>query len=697
MLKRHPRPLTGLLVAALVLGCRPPDAGRGDTAAHAFLALAAAEDARPAGGRNLETLVEGEDAASPPLRAAAVRALGRLEDPGVLERIEPLLDDPDPGVRAEAANALAQSVSRGSGHIVVPPLLVRMDVERDPWVRGVLARSLGRLAVDGDVRNEVALSLLALTRSGNGSDPPQDQLLGAVLGIESFARRERGHPLGAALGARLRSLAEYRDVAADSLTAARIREVAVLALGASGDLDTHDIGGSLADPAWQVRRVAAARLLTTDRATRDELIAISLGDPSAPVRMEGVRAMARSPADRLDCGRLLSKAASDPDTGVRLAALDGLARPCSELAAETRFLTETAASLVPGDRLHWHAPAHALVALARVDPRAARSLIAPFATHADPFVRMYAARAAGPAGAGSVLAGLVDDSVSNVRTEAVRQLADVRGREADTVLVRVLGSADEPQLLLTTAQLLAGTPLRTEATEAALSTLARVSKTRRETLRDARLALLDLVETAGDEHDLPRLEPYLLDYDPAVADKAAAVMKSWTGDPYLAAPRRARRLALPTAHELRAMEHGTVVLHMARGGTIDIRLLPLVAPTNAWRLYQQARDGTLDGLTFHRVVANFVIQGGSLDANEYSGHGAFTRDELGLTAQWRGTVGLSTRGRDTGDGQFYVNLVDDVRLDHDYTVLGVVTSGMDVVDAVLEGDVIERAEVDPGS
>jgi peptidyl-prolyl cis-trans isomerase B (cyclophilin B) len=56
---------------------------------------------------------------------------------------------------------------------------------------------------------------------------------------------------------------------------------------------------------------------------------------------------------------------------------------------------------------------------------------------------------------------------------------------------------------------------------------------------------------------------------------------------------------------------------------------------------------------------------------------------------------VSTRGRDTGDGQIYVNLVDNVRLDHDYTILGTVVGGLDVVDAVREGDVIERAEVRP--
>ena len=59
----------------------------------------------------------------------------------------------------------------------------------------------------------------------------------------------------------------------------------------------------------------------------------------------------------------------------------------------------------------------------------------------------------------------------------------------------------------------------------------------------------------------------------------------------------------------------------------------------------------------------------------------------------RGTVGISTRGRDTGDAQIFVNLVDSPRLDHLYTVFGTVIDGMDVVDGVLEGDVIERVEL----
>ncbi|HXV85993.1 MAG TPA: peptidylprolyl isomerase, partial [Gemmatimonadales bacterium] len=109
-----------------------------------------------------------------------------------------------------------------------------------------------------------------------------------------------------------------------------------------------------------------------------------------------------------------------------------------------------------------------------------------------------------------------------------------------------------------------------------------------------------------------------------------------------------------------------------------------------------ARAGTFDGLTFHRVVPNFVIQGLSPGANEYAGDAPYTRDELVMDSHLRGTVGISTRGRDTADNQIFVNLVDNVRLDYNYTIIGEVVEGMEVVEGIMEGDVVERVRVEDG-
>jgi cyclophilin family peptidyl-prolyl cis-trans isomerase len=100
-----------------------------------------------------------------------------------------------------------------------------------------------------------------------------------------------------------------------------------------------------------------------------------------------------------------------------------------------------------------------------------------------------------------------------------------------------------------------------------------------------------------------------------------------------------------------------------------------------------------DGLTFHRVEPSFVIQGGSPGANEYAGDGPFMRDELGGLHR-RGTIGISTRGRDTGDAQIFVNLVDNPRLDFEYTVFAHVSPDeMAAVDEIQEGARIRRIRV----
>jgi len=129
------------------------------------------------------------------------------------------------------------------------------------------------------------------------------------------------------------------------------------------------------------------------------------------------------------------------------------------------------------------------------------------------------------------------------------------------------------------------------------------------------------------------------------------------------------------------------------GGSFTVHLRGDVAPIMAALILALARSHYYDGLTWQRVEPDFVIQGGSPGANEYIGNKRFVRDELGTVPHVRGTVGMSTRGHDTGDAQWFVNLRDNLRLDRDYSVFGEVVDGIEVVDDILEGDVIARIEV----
>ena len=159
--------------------------------------------------------------------------------------------------------------------------------------------------------------------------------------------------------------------------------------------------------------------------------------------------------------------------------------------------------------------------------------------------------------------------------------------------------------------------------------------------------------------------------------------------------RRCRSQSDLDADDLRRLAAPRARITIRGVGTFDLALFTPQAPATVLRFARLAEAGYYNGLTFHRVVPNFVIQGGSPGANEYVGDARFMRDEVGLWPHVRGAVGISTRGRDTGDAQIFVDLVDNPRLDHDYTVFAQVLNGIDVVDQILEGDVIERIEIIP--
>ena len=105
-----------------------------------------------------------------------------------------------------------------------------------------------------------------------------------------------------------------------------------------------------------------------------------------------------------------------------------------------------------------------------------------------------------------------------------------------------------------------------------------------------------------------------------------------------------------------------------------------------------ARRGYFDGLTFHRVVPGFVVQGGDPRGDGNGGPGFALRDEIGERPYGRGVVGMALSGKDTGGSQLFVTLAPAPHLDGRYTVFGWVASGMDVVDKIRPGDVIEKVE-----
>jgi cyclophilin family peptidyl-prolyl cis-trans isomerase len=128
-------------------------------------------------------------------------------------------------------------------------------------------------------------------------------------------------------------------------------------------------------------------------------------------------------------------------------------------------------------------------------------------------------------------------------------------------------------------------------------------------------------------------------------------------------------------------------------GTIQIELAVLDAPLTVENIVQLARTGFFNGLSMHRVVPNFVVQTGDPRGDGEGGPGYTIRDELNELPYLRGTVGMALDWADTGGSQFFITRSPQPHLDAKYTVIGRVVNGMDVVDNIAQGDILQRMRV----
>lgn len=118
------------------------------------------------------------------------------------------------------------------------------------------------------------------------------------------------------------------------------------------------------------------------------------------------------------------------------------------------------------------------------------------------------------------------------------------------------------------------------------------------------------------------------------------------------------------------------------------------APGTVANFVKLSKEGFYDGLTFHRVIPGFVIQGGCPQGTGVGGPGYQIKCELDGDNQYhdRGVLSMAHAGRDTGGSQFFIchNRENTSHLDRVHTVFGKVFEGLDIVDQIREGDKIEK-------
>jgi cyclophilin family peptidyl-prolyl cis-trans isomerase/HEAT repeat protein len=661
------------LASAVLVGIWPSAFGIESDSPYRILV---AEDARAPTQADLDIILDGTKSSDPAVRRAAVRALGRLERPDLLERIAPLLEDPDAAVRREAANAAGQSVFSVSGTEVrraAALLTERLAGEPDTAVRGVILQTIGRLEHSTE---DVAAIERTFVRwydpsKWSVSRRPIAEVDGAVRGLSRmFARRPNVTRTPApetvkALEEGVRRAFPTVGAAMEAERYGRVRRLAVQTLGASAALSEDAAVFASTDRDWQVRRLAVQHGAALPGGVARSLAA--LRDSSPHVRFEALRVLGQS--STVPCQAIIPLA-RDRNPHVARRAVATLAQPCAgaDPAAALPSLASIASEPARDQEGRWHLGASALGSLATACARGgsqqklrpcdrAPELVRAHARSRVWQTRMYAARAAGTASDVQTLRALARDSHPNVREAAIESLGARKPREDDALIVEAL-DADDYQLVLTAARLLKDSP-HPGVGPALRAAFDRLSAKHSDTARDPLTAISEALAPHGIEAPVPSSSP----------KTAPFTSEELTG--LLARPHRA-------------------TVTMASGGSFELALMPEQAPATVARFVRLARQRVYDGLTFHRVEPNFVIQGGSPGANEYTGHDPYMRDEVGLVSHDRGTLGISTRGHDTGDAQIFINLVDNPRLDHRYTVFAQVIRGMEVVDSIVEGDAIAR-------
>jgi peptidyl-prolyl cis-trans isomerase B (cyclophilin B) len=649
-----------------------------------LIGVLALEDARAPLPEDLRALVSLARSGTVAVQRAAVRALGRLERRDVITDLLPYLQARDAGVAEEAASALLLA-SRGEGLPgVSPEQQIQAVMGGLSAAAGVEAsyRALGRLPYTNASQFRQAERHLADAISSRTA--PR---IAAIRGLESLARLNRKLlPFEDATVERLRAIATGRTNTAD------VRRNAMAALSSSLGADTVTVETAMKDDDPEVRRLAAVALAgagsAIDGPRRVELLRDALSDRSPLVRLEALKGWVRRGVPDQGCA-LVMGALGDQDPNVFLYAIDALGDQCKDDILVTDRLTAEARS--PSASGAWQREAHALVALAKRAPDRATLAMTGFSGHTRWPVRMYAARAAGLMNDTALLTRFALDEEDNVREAALPPLRRLLGAASDDAFIAALGR-DDYQLLRTAARELKGSQPSQALASALAGALDRVSDEKKETSRDPRMALIERLGELGSERDASLVRPLLRDFDPVVAAAAADLLKHWASEAIVVDPQLLPRLPLPTEREL--SEDVEAVVTMESGRTFTLRFATLQAPLARTRFIRQSRAGYYDGLTFHRVVANAFIQGGSPRANEYAGDRLYMRDELGLEMHTRGSVGISTRGRDTGDAQIFINLVDNPFLDYEYTVFARVCDGMDAVDRIQEGDRIRRVQIE---
>ena len=584
---------------------------------------------------------------APVVRGAAAIALGRIQNRGSVAALTAALRDKAVNVRAEAAFALGLIGDSTAAHALVACL----DKETVPTVRERVVTALGMVGA-----RSASPALARSLRAPRGSErdaaalaaarSKDSTLVEALSTAARDARPETRWRIAYALGriGDRRGAPALRRLSTDKIEIVRYQ--AARALGDVGDsTSSARLVALLADPAWRVR-VNAIHALGVLKARRDaRSLRPLLQDEHPHVRWEA--ALALGAVGDSGAAPALAKALDDSATGVVQAAALSLLKIQGEKAVPT---IAPALDLLPGflrsGLMEALGPVPGPMALEILLSRAKDSTDAPQSAGAASGLGQRPADAAAAIPVLRLLLGARDYTVVCSAAEALGTLKDSTSVPALAALMRRSNGPDDADIRASAA-----TALASLKTAAALDALRPARRDPEKRIR----------ETATTALGLPR--------------------DSVPPDP--APPLRVERI--PTTLPK------TAVVETDRG---EIRIaLGTQAPRTVENFSRLARASYFDGIAFHRVVPNFVIQDGCPRGDGWGGPGYAIPCEMNALPYDVGTVGMALSGKDTGGSQWFITLSPQPRLEGIYTVFGRVVSGMEVVERIMPGDRIVRITV----
>ena len=545
--------------------------------------------------------------------------------------------------------------------------------------------------------------------------------------------------------------AKLLDVAFDLPSA--VGAMAVASAGRLADSSMTEAADLLIDylghPSPDVREAACLALCNAGaKSKKAELIGAVTGESDEIVRAAGLHALARLQVD--DAASLFIENLADPDPFVRSTCLRGLARSDSpqaihyltialndgdpnvaaravfelgrkdepeagtalvkvlrrekdeklvmELFAALQKQKHTGAVDIARELIDVGPPVNLTAAavryLAAVQEDRAVNLLDSISNADDPYLRAACAEAYGLIGSDKVtprLAHLFNDNDPMVRTAAFEALIRLDTTNTGFYIGQALADRDRVVSVsaleyIKEARLGVYLPQMNEMMSAATEldidlrrTLVQAAGVFLTHSPDDSDAILILINGALDAEYIVRREAALVYRDVLSEDRF---------DMAPPAPTRIDKGEIENAIEKYATNPSAVI--STNRGEFEMELYFDTAPLTVLNFVELVDAGFYEGLSFHRVVPDFVVQGGDPRGDGWGGPPYNIRCEYSSEPYRRGTVGIATSGKDTGGSQFFVTLSPQPHLEGRYTVFGQVISGMDVVDRIVRGDLIEQ-------